>query len=255
MHLICKAFQVPKASSEIRACEDYYCPQKLRRGFEPEAFPFRVALSDGASTSIFSREWAAQLARAYCRRRIDQSHLDLELRALGSKWLQQVFKEGLPWYLDEKISIGAFATLLGLSFEARSPDETVRKWNAIALGDSCLFQIRKNRLKTAFPEIRAGDFWRNPVLASTNPTSNQNLSENVKTKLGTWRINDKFYLMTDALAFWFVSSIEQGEKPWTILDSLDTEDELAPFEVWIPQLRREGAMPNDDVTLIRVDVG
>jgi hypothetical protein len=72
---------------------------------------------------------------------------------------------------------------------------------------------------------------------------------------GAWQPGDAFYLMTDALAYWFMRETEEGRTPWRVLRDLNTSDEIKPFREWVKTLRVEGAMRNDDVTLLRVDMG
>jgi hypothetical protein len=60
--------------------------------------------------------------------------------------------------------------------------------------------------------------------------------------------------MTDALACWFLEPVERGEKPWKILRDLETSDQVAPFSVWITELRNAKAIRDDDVTLFRINV-
>jgi hypothetical protein len=71
---------------------------------------------------------------------------------------------------------------------------------------------------------------------------------------GAWQPGDAFYLMTDALACWFMRETEEGRTPWRVLRDLNTSDEVKPFREWVETLRAEGAMRNDDVTLLRVDI-
>jgi len=59
--------------------------------------------------------------------------------------------------------------------------------------------------------------------------------------------------MTDALSCWFFREREQGNEPWNLLRDLDTAGHVS-FEKLVADLRSEGRMKNDDVTLLRVDV-
>jgi hypothetical protein len=57
------------------------------------------------------------------------------------------------------------------------------------------------------------------------------------------------YLMTDALAAWFLRANEQGAQPWQELDAFRAPD---AFAAWLTEKRAAHAMRNDDVTLIRL---
>lgn len=72
---------------------------------------------------------------------------------------------------------------------------------------------------------------------------------------GQWHVGDQFYLMTDALAAWFLSTYERGEKPWLeIAQWYDHANPEAGFAAWIAALRSEHRLRNDDVTLIVIKV-
>ena len=64
---------------------------------------------------------------------------------------------------------------------------------------------------------------------------------------GTWELSDEFYMMTDAMACWFLAALEDGEAPAGVLQHLEQ------FEEWIESLR-DGRMRNDDVTVLRISV-
>jgi hypothetical protein len=76
----------------------------------------------------------------------------------------------------------------------------------------------------------------------------------LKTIDGSGGPDDHFYLMTDALAHWFLSEWERGGEPWTVLQDFDVNSEAPAFRDWLEGLRREGRIRNDDVTLVRIEV-
>jgi hypothetical protein len=69
---------------------------------------------------------------------------------------------------------------------------------------------------------------------------------------GQWQDGDGFYLMTDAIACWFLRAVEGGEAPWTLLRALGTAEERN-LAARITGLRKEGRLANDDITVLRVD--
>src|SRR6185369_17172238 len=87
------------------------------------------------------------------------------------------------------------------------------RWHALAIGDSCLFQVRDGRLFESFPLCRAVEFNSRPVLVSSNPTSNERVWEEVYYKEGDTQPEDLFFLATDALSQWFLAEHESGGKP------------------------------------------
>lgn len=70
---------------------------------------------------------------------------------------------------------------------------------------------------------------------------------------GNWAPEDQFLLMTDALACWFLKEFERGRKPWSIFKEAEANDE-ASFRELIVKLRSEGAIKNDDVTLMKIEL-
>ncbi len=82
---------------------------------------------------------------------------------------------------------------------------------------------------------------------------NGNGSELILNRSGSWGCDDVFFLMTDALACWFFKERERGNQPWTLLRDLDTCGPIS-FEKFVTDVRAEGRMKNDDVTLVRIDV-
>ncbi len=97
-------------------------------------------------------------------------------------------------------------------------------------------------------------FNNRPFLISSNPARNNHILEILKTTEGDWKIGDKFYLMTDALASCFLEQHETGQAPLEILRNFDTRGQQRSFEEWIGGLRKEKQMRNDDVTLVRIDI-
>ena len=76
---------------------------------------------------------------------------------------------------------------------------------------------------------------------------------------GDWRPGDRLWLMTDALAQWFLVQVEAGDKPWLCLDPLlhpasDEDAAQHAFSAWIESLRAARQLRNDDVTLLAVSL-
>lgn len=252
----------PKAGSAPEESEDRFCvigAEEFSRG----AGPCRAAVSDGAGDSLFSGQWAELLAQGYCReeppRSDDDARLNQWLAPLQAAWREEANAEPLPWYAEAKRAQGAWATLLGITLHPAVPDTEpgVGVWEAFALGDSCLFQVREDTLACAFPLARSGDFTSRPVLLPTRPLPP---SESLAPYLrhgrgdGTWRAGDEFYLMTDALAAWFLSERKAGREPWQWLRNLGKKHEPMPFPALVEELRGTGRLRDDDTTLLRLRI-
>jgi len=243
VEIYAKEFWLPKSGNSDAEYEDAFSIAEDR---------FRFAVADGATETSFSRVWAKQLVRAFTNKRLSIPIALEELKAIQSRWEKIVHRHPLPWYAEEKASCGAFAAFVGLELSQEHSDAgTQRRWRAIAVGDSCLVHLRGDQV-IGFPLADSGSFSSRPNLLSSSPTSNGNASDLLLSISGSWGCEDVFFLMTDALAWWFFKEQEQGNRPWRLLRDLDTQDHVS-FEKLVADLRSEGRMKNDDVTLLRID--
>jgi hypothetical protein len=154
----------------------------------------------------------------------------------------------LSWYAEMKRAQGAHATLLGLA--ARAPTGlTPGRWRCLAVGDSCLVRVRDGRRPLAFPLRKSADFGNHPRLLGSRPGP----TPAFELSRGSCRPGDRLYLMTDALAQWFLMRYEQGRRPWNDLAALVSRPEAgAEFHAWVEGRRDRGGLRNDDVTLLAV---
>jgi hypothetical protein len=208
----------------------------------------RFAVADGASESSFAGEWAKELTEGFVADPVQPGGWAEWLPPVRERWLAAVGTGGLPWYAQQKLDDGAFATLLGLEIEL-APKETGYPWRAAAVGDACLFHLRGGELLLSFPMEDASAFGTRPALVGSRarnagePTGDEWLA-------GRARRGDRFLLMTDALAQWFLTDVETGGRPWESLTEL-TEP---TFPEWVEKKRSARALRNDDVTLLLVEV-
>jgi hypothetical protein len=232
-----RIFWAPKRGNTTDEDEDAFWPR------EPLALHsklLRFAVADGATETSFAGSWARILTRAYCRDLLSEKKIRKTMPRLEQEWRSAIGNHTLPWYAEEKLNQGAFATLLGLTVSDG-------EWQATAIGDSCLFQVRGGGLVTAFPMTRAMDFSNHPCLLSSNSRRWTDELTHVDRAGGAWKPGDDFYLMTDAIACWFLGAIEREEPPE------DAFRHLEQFDEWIESLRG-GGMRNDDVTVLRISV-
>jgi hypothetical protein len=199
--------------------------------------------------------WAWQLVHAFCRCNGTSGDLiRTVLPALQRCWHTKVQRRPLPWYAEEKVRSGAFAALVGLVLVDSAESGGPGQWRAIALGDSCLVHMRDETILARFPLQDAASFTNRPHLLSSRSTYNESAAKHLVTTGDGWCSGDTFYLMTDALAHWFLSEVEAGRQPWALLRDLDTKDQPKSFADFVADLRRTKSMRNDDVTLLRVEI-
>jgi hypothetical protein len=160
----------------------------------------------------------------------------------------------LPWYAVEKREQGAFATFLGLSIKQAKAGSGGR-WQAISVGDSCLFQVRNDHLVEAFPLSKSKDFGTRPALLGSRETPAQAAAAPVKVEWGRWDPGDRLFLMTDALAQWFLGRHEARLMPWhSIARRLAEPKADAVFAAYLEQQRDRQELKNDDVTMVVIDL-
>jgi protein phosphatase 2C-like protein len=223
----CRAFSLPRRGHAADEYEDAFAA-------DPAAGRFAVA--DGASESSFAGQWARLLVEGFV------CPSPGWLGAARQTWAARVDGQSLPWYAEAKRDDGAFATFLGLVLGAG-------RWHALAVGDTCLFQVRGNRLVTAFPLGREADFDNRPRLIGSRTSTDAEVHAERK---GDWQAGDRFLLMTDALAQWFLRRHEAGGRPWEELSGFPEGDgAISAFAEWVEERRRDG-LRNDDVTLVLI---
>ncbi len=255
MNPLPQTFWAPKAGNSEAEYEDAF-----------SVAPSVIAIADGATESSFAGLWARALVSGATSgtmpERDDADHVAAWTNPLQEAWRSQVPWDRLPWYAEEKTRQGAFATLLVLTLsspplckekvsdvtsEASVKPEEETAWRAMAIGDSCLFQVCGEDLVASFPLERADQFDSRPILLSANPANNGAVWSRIHTCTGRMGSGDVLFLMTDALAKWFLAEYESGNKPWQELLCLTTQEE---FLAKITSLRENHAMRNDDVTLV-----
>lgn len=248
---LCKEGETPSSN------RDAYYPKKGNTWDKKKGNTI-IAISDGATQSYLSGKWAETLVNIFKTIRYSPNTFKEKIFAKSSKdWIKfvqeyQIIREResrpLKWYELEGIDEGAYATLVVLTIHPPETGDT-GEWEAFARGDSCLFYIHKNEFGYAFPLENSNEFNNTPPLLSS--LSNMNSKVQFKEKKGSYATGDIIYLMTDALAAWFLRENENNNKPWEILDNNSEEQEN--FDKWVKKLRMDSAIENDDVTLLRIE--
>lgn len=238
----CRQWQRPKRGEGAEVGEDAAAGDAAGGCF---------AVADGAAESADAARWARLLVEEFVREPAMKPRTwAARLAGIQQRWTQEAGNAGQSWYAEAKRQQGAFATFLGLIFE-----ETRwlgrKRWHALAVGDSCLFQVRHGRLLRALPIVRADDFGSTPWLLGSSVPADKSLAHQGVAHSGNWSTDDHFWLMTDALAQWFLREAEAGSQPWETLEAfLPLPEDI--FAAWIEEQRDAKKLRNDDVTLLAV---
>lgn len=241
--------RTPKRGNTQEEYEDAYAVRRLKGGNR-----LYIALADGATETSFSAQWAQKLVKSHVKRAIrNQRNLQLRVETLSKRWNEEVDALNLPWYAEEKARRGAFSSLLAVEIDVGSNRPSRSGiWRALAVGDSCLMQIRAGKLLESFPVKVSSDFGLSPALISSRTASNATLWQSeLPSIIGRWRAGDRLFLATDALAAWFLAEHEHGREPWKPLYNAVLAGK-AGFSGWVEDMRSAGLLKNDDVTCILV---
>lgn len=221
---------VPRSDSAPDASED----AAAVRG---EDAPVRAAVADGATESVYAGRWARllveHLVAAEAGPRAAFSAATDRARADWQAAVDEAVAEQ-PWYVQSKVTEGAFATLLGLWVEA---DGT---WRAASVGDCGLFHLREGAVQRAWPETDPDAFGNRPALLSSRPDAS---SPPPTVATGTWTPGDAFLLATDAGAAWVLRA-----GPSAVLNA------DRPFAEAVEAARADGTLRNDDTTFLRLEL-
>ena len=235
MRATATALWAPKSGNAASEYEDAYAV---------EAGALRYAVADGASETSFARQWAELLVDRFVHEPPAPAGLREWVTPMQAAWAGANQPKATAWYAEEKARDGAFSSLLGVMLDHG-------RWRAMAIGDSCLVVVRAGHVERAFPLARADQFNIRPLLLSSVARANRNVWDEVRSDEGDLRDRDQLLLMTDALAQWFLVESEMGRRPWA---SLARAASLEEFIGFVACLRDGGALRNDDVTLVRVEV-
>lgn len=261
MRVTGEVFWLQKAGNSVEEYEDSYFPPYDFLDVVSDFFQFAIA--DGVSNSVFGGVWARLLTN---RLVAERSLINKDIRRIPSRrflnMLRPIWANEVKKYLEEnreklkliyeeiceKVERGTGATFFRLLLYEN------RTWETYAIGDCNIFIVRDNKLLKAWPLTDPSQFDNFPDMITTYKTR---LTPAFSHARGVWEKNDEFFLMTDALACWFLEEYKKGNKPWQILPPLECVPNPKSkdyFNNLIIKLRENRAISDDDTTLIHVMV-
>lgn len=232
-----RQFLVSKQGNSLDECEDAIGVDLNRK---------RFAIADGATEAFDAGNWARQLTKSWTTASgLLTSEQFWEWLENEGKLHHAVWSElELPWYAKTKEQAGSFAAFVGLELDLQ--DATIR-WNAIALGDSCLIHSRRGLVEHAFPVSEAAHFGSAPVLAPSKTQEHDHANVEIATSSGELREGDDLLLLSDAVAAWFLET--ELKREFTHLIDSGRDEEIARF---LDQQRSAERLKNDDIAIVRI---
>jgi hypothetical protein len=236
---------LPKSGSGIEECED---------AIGVNSTALRYAVADGATEAFDAGTWARQLAHNW----VNDSEAVTEPEPFKS-WVGgqgDLFHAswiGRPrsWYAEEKALDGSFAAFVGVQFHL---EDGPPRWQAIALGDSCLIHCNGEALREVMPVSTYRDFTSTPLLVPSLRDFHAPALSQAMTGSGSIEEGDIFLLLSDAAAEWYLKSWEAQRSLLGDLESLLEEggkEELASF---FEAERKRARIKDDDIAILRIFV-
>jgi len=236
-----RVLAVPKGGASADEYEDAATAQV-------DTWPVRTAVADGATESVFAREWANLLVEGVTDGPITPTALVNELPTWQAAWAARRDEQAAaaPWYVQAKAEEGAFATLLGFELCADG------QWRAVGVGDCVLLHLRDGGIRGTWPVETPEDFTNRPALLPSRPRSDALVQNACRATTGEWQVGDGFLLATDAVAAWLLRSQERSKSPVAPADARTWS--LEDFRNAVATARSEGTLHNDDSTLLVLEI-
>ncbi|MBS7122654.1 MAG: hypothetical protein KH117_16885 [Dysgonomonas sp.] len=238
MKIKIKGFITSKKSELYSDCADNYAINREHNKF---------AISDGVSKSFFPKVWSDILVKKYVDQKDwkDEEFIIECQKEWQSKIDEIVNQPETKWFTKSQYNRKdpALATFVGLQFI-----ESEQKWIAQALGDSFLFFISKDSNKIKIQLSSKSE----PIIFDNFPdylSSIGNSHKGEKKPIRGEKIeNGTFYLMTDALAEWFLQNTEQAKQT---LDNIKTQEQYLET---IKNERNANRLNDDDSAVLIIEV-
>jgi len=222
------------------------------------------AVADGVGESFLPAPWARSVAERFCsaepalaaRLASSADPWDTWLEPLVAEWKNEVRKAVETAAPHERVSLRnraahhdrAATTFVGLVFQPTT-------WRAVAVGDSCLFQLRGDQLEFCGPLTRADQFTSSTPCVETDRVPALRYARFLS---GTCKAGDLFVLATDAFSKWLLTQHEAGGDSWR--DAVRLVSGASDWSVMFREIERLRAradlraLVNDDVAILTVSM-
>lgn len=223
----------------------YDCADRYARNTDLHKF----AISDGVSKSFFPKIWADVLVNNWVNKIWNTDEEFIEV--CQKKWLEQVTeivnKPDAKWFTKNAFNRkeSGLATFVGLRFFKKKKDWY---WKADALGDSFLFFV-PSKIKDFSKECIVLSSKQEPIVFDNFPDCLSSLGNNHK---GEKQLKENpltagtFYLMTDALAEWFLN------ERYDAISKIDVWQNQKDFERFVDEERYNKKLGNDDTAYLSI---
>ena len=210
---------------------------------------YLLVISDGASGSIYSGDWAQELCKGFIHeyKFFEEDFVGWKDKH-ATQWKDDHKLADLPWYVENKFEQGSAASLHAVVISL----EENGLCRSYCIGDSCLFILKSEEIIKMIPKMNASDFNNYPKLVTTNKDQLiMRMEEEFHVCDG-----DTLLLMTDALSKWFIQEYydNKEERNWLRLLQIDSELEFKQFlysELLKTRADGSPAIQNDDFSLLK----
>jgi Protein phosphatase 2C len=214
----------------------------------------RFAVADGATEAFASQSWARQLAVHWTESDCEaltpedfRSWVANEGQALHDSWSRLRFS----WYAEEKARGGSFAAFVGvqINLEGFAP-----RWRAIALGDSCIIELKGRQIVQALPISESASFNATPQLVPSQSSMLDAAFQHVVLGSGMIESGTSLLLLSDAVAAWYLRLVENDDQVRRSFDKLLDEKQDSKLAELFAQERQRKRIRDDDIAIIKIDV-
>lgn len=241
MNIKIKGFITCKKSELYSDCADNYAFSKENNKF---------AISDGVSKSFFPKIWSEVLVCQYVNQNQWKDDVTF-ITECQKKWQSEVEyivnQPNTKWFTKSQYNRKdpAMATFVGLHFIENNEEWFVE---AQALGDSFLFFVKEGSDEIKFLLSSK----TKPIVFDNFPDYLSSIGNNhkgEKSKLKRERIeNGTFFLMTDALAEWFLKDTPAAIQKLT---NIKTQEQ---YLITIENERIENRLNDDDSAVLIIEI-